>query len=106
MNRKFCGVNVFVSGETYNEYKGTLQEQIEQLQQENTQLKEQLKTKHEGFMASVEQNCEYATILIELRSWLEEDLKEKYRDAGYRNNIIREVLDKLNELEGIKDEKV
>lgn len=40
----------------------------------------------------------------DLRSWLEEDLKEKYRDAGYRNNIIREVLDKLNELEGGKND--
>lgn len=35
-----------------------------------------------------------------LREWLEEDLKQVYRDAGYKNNIIREVLDKMNELEG------
>ena len=31
-NREIAGVKVFVSGETYDEYKGTLQEQIENLQ--------------------------------------------------------------------------
>lgn len=30
--REIAGVKVFVSGETYDEYKGTLQEQIENLQ--------------------------------------------------------------------------
>lgn len=31
-NREIAGVKVFVSGETYDEYKGTLQEQIDILQ--------------------------------------------------------------------------
>ena len=31
-NREIAGVKVFVSGETYDEYKGTLQEQINNLQ--------------------------------------------------------------------------
>ena len=31
-DREIAGVKVFVSGETYDEYKGTLQEQIENLQ--------------------------------------------------------------------------
>lgn len=35
-----------------------------------------------------------------LREWLEEDLKIIYRDCGHRNNIMRTVLDKMNELEG------
>lgn len=35
-----------------------------------------------------------------LKELLKEDLKQVYRDAGYRNNIIREILDKMNELEG------
>ena len=35
----------------------------------------------------------------ELKNWLEEDLKEVYRDAGYRHNIVREILDKMEELE-------
>ena len=34
----------------------------------------------------------------ELKKWLEEDLKEVYRDAGYRHNIVRELLDKIEEL--------
>ena len=32
----------------------------EQLQQENQQLKNQLKEKHDGFMASVDESCELA----------------------------------------------
>lgn len=31
-NREIAGVKVFVSGKTYDEYKGTLQEQIDILQ--------------------------------------------------------------------------
>jgi hypothetical protein len=31
-SREIAGVKVFVSGETYDEYKGTLQEQIDNLQ--------------------------------------------------------------------------
>lgn len=81
----------------------------EKLQQENNQLKEQLEKKYEkvGTLTTeilYEENSKLQSVLKELRSWLEEDLKEKYRDAGHRNNIIREVLDKLNELEGGKNE--
>lgn len=39
-------------------------------------------------------------IINELEKWLKEDLKEVYRDAGYRHNLILEVLDKLHELKG------
>lgn len=37
-------------------------------------------------------------IINELERWLKEDLKNNYRDAGYRHNLIIEVLDKLKEL--------
>lgn len=33
---------------------------IKELQQENQQLKNQLKEKHDGFMASVDESCEFA----------------------------------------------
>lgn len=39
-------------------------------------------------------------IINELEKWLEEDLKEVYRDAGYRHKLILEVQDKLQELKG------
>jgi len=39
-------------------------------------------------------------ITNELEKWLEEDLKQVYRDAGHRHNLILEVLDKLQELKG------
>ena len=47
-NREIAGVKVFVSGETYDEYKGTLQEQIDILQSkiDNTiELLEDFKSK-------------------------------------------------------------
>ena len=34
----------------------------------------------------------------ELEEWLKEDLKQIYRDAGYRNNIVREISDKMDEV--------
>ena len=37
---EYCGLKIVVNNETYAEYKGTLEEQIEQLQQENKILKE------------------------------------------------------------------
>lgn len=37
-------------------------------------------------------------VINELEKWLKEDLKQVYRDAGYRNTIINEVLNKLKEL--------
>lgn len=40
--RNIAGLTVVVSNERYNEYKGTLQEQLEQLQQENKELKEKI----------------------------------------------------------------
>lgn len=40
----------------------------------------------------------YEKILYKIKEWLEEDLKQQYRDCGHRNNIIREVYNKLNEL--------
>lgn len=36
--RKICGVKVFVSGKTYNEYKGTLEEQLEEKDKEIERL--------------------------------------------------------------------
>lgn len=79
---------------------------IKRLEQENNQLKEQLKTKHEGFMASIDQNCEYATILIELRSWLEAMARiyeDEYKDVDVAEHY-KSVLSKLNELEEDKNE--
>ena len=37
---EYCGLKIVVNNETYAEYKGTLEEQIEILQQENLLLKE------------------------------------------------------------------
>lgn len=39
---EYCGLKIVVNNETYAEYRGTLKEQIEILQQENNQLKERI----------------------------------------------------------------
>ena len=75
------------------------------LQQKNKQLKEQLKIKDDGFTASTKELCEYATILEELKKWLEED-KEKAMctfETGRCFNYY-DILDKIKELEeGVKE---
>ena len=78
----------------------------DRLERENNQLKKQYceRTDCSGRLGNSRKVERLENTIKKLRSWLEEDLKEKYRDAGYRNNIIREVLDKLNELEGGKNE--
>lgn len=42
----------------------------------------------------------------EFIKYLEDDLKEKYRDMGYRHNIFREILDKYEEIIGDIDDKI
>ena len=41
----------------------------------------------------------------EFIKYLEDDLKENYRDMGYRHNIFREILDKYEEIIGDIDDK-
>ena len=42
----------------------------------------------------------------EFIKYLEDDLKENYRDIGYRHNIFREILDKYEEIIGDIDDKI
>lgn len=88
---------------------------IEQLQQENKQLKEKLKIKHDGFMASTEELCEYATNWENLKQWLEEEQERLAREVSntyeddlgnvrYVNedifNEISNILSKMQEIRG------
>ena len=85
-----CGRTQFVELLQQNQIK------IKQLQEENKNLKEQLKIKHNGFMASVEECCEYSTILDKLERWLEKRIKEETWDEWHDG--LCECLDKLQEL--------
>ena len=71
-NREIAGVKVFVSGETYDEYKGTLQEQIENLQSKIDKAINKLEK-----YGLVDKNGNFNTYLdtIELKE-LYDDLKE------------------------------
>lgn len=40
----------------------------------------------------------------EFIKYLEDDLKEKYRDMGYRHNIFREILQKYKSIIGVSNE--
>ena len=80
------------------------------LQRENNQLKEQLHKCSIDIQELYEQDIECPSSchrFKELRSWLEESKRiavaQEHRGSI---NAINLVLDKLNELEGIKDEKV
>ena len=55
-----------------------------ELERENRMLKQQIQ--------------ELTNNWNELEEWLKADCKELYRDAGYRHNIICEVLDKMKEI--------
>ena len=95
-------------------------EYSEQLQQQNEELKKQLEIKNDGFMASINETCEYATILEEFEKWLEENiLKMKQSGKVMKSNIfitkdlehtlsiivLENVLDKLQELKEGSNEK-
>ena len=60
------------------------------LKQENQQLKEQLETKHNGFMASVEESCDLAK---EIDLWT-----NKYNEEFDKNKELHNKIDKVNDL--------
>lgn len=60
------------------------------LQEENKELKKQLRIKHDGFMASIEEKCEL----------VEENQKMKLEEM----KIYKEILSKYKEIIGEKDE--
>lgn len=49
----------------------------------------------------------YEELLVQRKEfikYLEDDLKEKYRDMGYRHNIFREILRKYKSIIGVSDD--
>lgn len=111
-------------------YYDGLKQGIEELQQENKKLKKQLEEyklqninlradimikkmalpneliKDKTFYDLYDMPT-YEELLAQQKEfikYLEDDLKENYRDMGYRHNIFREILDKYKEIIGVKDE--
>ena len=80
------------------------------LQQENTQLKEQLEKKYEktGTLTTeilYEENTKLQSVLKELRRWLEEQYQEYKETEDERGIVLTSyAIDKLNELEGGKND--
>ena len=71
--------------------------EYKKIKQENKILNKQIEIQHSAFMASVEETCEYATILEELEKWLNEKLNKASVEEYV---IIMSCLDKLQELKG------
>ena len=79
-NREIAGVKVFVSNDTYDEYKGTLQEQINKLQSNWNSLREFFEN---GLQSS--------------KTFKESDAI--YEDSLMISKVLEVALDKMNELE-------
>ena len=71
--------------------------EILKLKSENEELKKQVEIKNSGFMASIEEVCDYAIVLIEFEKWLEENYC-LYIPEIKQNSAIGKVYDKLQEL--------
>lgn len=103
-----CSVNDY-NFEIYGNEAKILNEYIKELEQENKQLKEKLKIKHEGFMACVKERCEEAEQLGLYKSVIDEVRKRIWELKVYENNAIfsfaltefgkdlLEILDKAKE---------
>ena len=73
------------------------------LKEKNKKLQKQLDIKNNGFMASIEEICEYATILIEFENWLEAEILKMGLNDFYALGI-HNCYDKLQELKGNNNE--
>ena len=95
-------ITVFTDNTCYYEDWLVIQQYVDDWLDEIDRLNNDIKTllKENEAKEKVIKKQDY--VINELEKWLKEDLKQVYRDAGYRNNIINEVLDKLKEL---KEEK-
>lgn len=86
-------------------------DKLKKLQQENQELKKQLKDKTEdykrikdNFDSKVDVLTEIDTQQKEFVKYLEDESKEVYRDGGLRQNIFRQILQKYKEIIGGSDE--
>lgn len=84
----------YVSEFSYKDQK-TLWKYIKELQQENQELKKKLKIKHDGFMASMDDVCEYAEENDKLRNVIDEaiytlkDMQFQYEGLSDLDVVIK-----------------
>lgn len=60
---------------------------VQKLQRENEELKKQVEIKNSGFMASIEEVCQYAIVLTEFEKWLEEEIKRCNNLINPKNSL-------------------
>ena len=74
---------------------------ILEIQEENKELKKQVEIKNSGFMASIEEVCQYAIVLTEFEKWLENELFNKTQILAQYSSALRKCYDKLQELKEV-----
>lgn len=85
-------------------YMQALMKCYEDLEKENNELSKMCelysKSLYNADLKRTEKELDqYKNNWEELKKWAVHDLKEVYRDAGFRHKLILEVLDKMKELE-------
>ena len=106
---EYCGLKIVVNNETYTEYKGTLEEQIEILQQENQQLKEineehkklngELREENKKYKELIDKAIEYINKYESIKAYYEYIDEDGYDEYNYDEDFKKELLDILKEVE-------
>ena len=100
-NREIAGVKVFVSNEAYDEYKGTLQEQINELQSDWNSLREENKALR--LLLNWAEECDWGFDNFrddDVIDW--EEFEKETEDMDYIESMIfyaKKYLE-MNKLEG------
>ena len=98
LNKRIEDLNTI--NEEHRVLNGKLREELEFEKATNKELLSTGADLENKLYEEQDKNKRLNNIINELEKWLEEDLKQVYRDAGHRHNLILEVLDKLQELKG------
>lgn len=102
---EYCGLKIVVNNETYDEYKGTLEEQIEILQQENKELKEKQNYDLKWALKYDElhkENQELTKKYLNAVADYETTMAEKEQLNSLVNSCQEEIRQLKKQLEGLK----
>ena len=95
------GIKIYVNNETYTKYKKTLEDEIDELQQENKQLKKELKATKEVVEEHLKKEIQLKEVIDEVRKFIEDWLFDAGGNGAsmtYEDiNELLQILDKLKD---------
>ena len=95
------GIKIYVNNETYTKYKKTLEDEIDELQQENKQLKKELKATKEVVEEHLKKEIQLKEVIDEVRKFIEDWLFDAGGNGAsmtYEDiNELLQILDKVKE---------